>query len=214
MQWLRTAEFVQGCSRLAHFPDAAQTVEIAVAGRSNAGKSSLLNRLCDNRRLARVSKAPGRTQEINLFRLPPHKLLSNSVKPPQMLLADLPGYGYAKVSRSLALGKLLTAYLTAPRRLCGLVLVTDIRRDLSEDDCNVLELCAQRDTPLLLLRGKADKASQSERAKAKAAPNAKQPLASELASESVLTCSARTGAGMEQIAAWIAARMREAVSDN
>ena len=129
--------------------------EVAFAGRSNAGKSSAINTLANQRRLAFTSKTPGRTQQINYFGLGDQKYL-----------VDLPGYGYAKVQKTeqqrwrIFLG----AYLETREPLAGLILIMDARRPLTELDRQMLEWFAPRGRPIHALLTKADKLGRSEQA--------------------------------------------------
>lgn len=127
-------------------PDAG--VEVAFAGRSNAGKSSALNCLADQRALARTSKTPGRTQLINFFSIDDDRRL-----------VDLPGYGYAKVSLEIKRRwqQEMAAYLERRGSLAGLVLLMDVRHPLTDYDREMLGWCAQRDLPVHVLLTKADK---------------------------------------------------------
>ena len=122
--------------------------EVAFAGRSNAGKSSAINALCYQRRLARTSKTPGRTQQLIFFELDESRRL-----------VDLPGYGYAKVSESVKRRwqGLMASYLERRRSLAGLVLVMDIRHPLKEFDLQMLEWSRRGDLTMLLLMTKCDK---------------------------------------------------------
>ncbi len=122
--------------------------EVAFAGRSNCGKSSAINALCQQRRLARTSKTPGRTQTINFFGI------SENTR-----LVDLPGYGYAKVgaSQRRRWQGLIETYLTARRSLQGLVLVMDIRHPLTDYDRQMLDWCGHRRLAVHILLTKADK---------------------------------------------------------
>jgi len=122
--------------------------EVAFAGRSNSGKSSTLNRLCQQKSLARTSKTPGRTQLINFFSLPEGKFL-----------VDLPGYGYAKVPEKIKLEwqKFIESYLTQRFTLCGLVIVMDIRRPMLEHDLNMLNWAESRNLPTHVVLNKSDK---------------------------------------------------------
>ena len=126
--------------------------QIAVAGRSNVGKSSLLNQVVGQKRLAKVSATPGRTRSVNFF-------LVND----RYYLVDLPGYGYAKINKALRtqLSDLIREYLTADGALAGLVLLLDCRRDLSDQDRQILEWLARRELPVLVALTKADKISRS-----------------------------------------------------
>jgi GTP-binding protein len=149
---IQQAAFAGSVARMAQLP-ADEGIEIAFAGRSNAGKSSALNALTGQRGLARTSKTPGRTQLINLFDIGPGQRL-----------VDLPGYGYARVDRETRdrWTELLTTYLARRRALRGLVLVVDIRRGLSELDWRLLELVVPRGVEPHLLLTKADKLGRGQ----------------------------------------------------
>ena len=123
-----------------------------MVGRSNAGKSSVLNQITQNKGLARVSKTPGRTQLVNIFVLDETRRL-----------VDLPGYGYAKVplAAKVQWQKLVNAYISKRECLKGLVLVMDIRHPLKESDIHLLEYCDDRGLPVHILLNKADKLSKS-----------------------------------------------------
>jgi GTP-binding protein len=122
--------------------------EIAFAGRSNAGKSSAINCLTQNRSMARTSKTPGRTQLINHFEIEPGKRL-----------VDLPGYGYAKVPKAVKAkwDRHLAEYLQMRQSLVGLILLMDIRHPLQEFDQQMLNWAAQAVLPVHILLTKADK---------------------------------------------------------
>ena len=123
-------------------------IEVAFAGRSNAGKSSALNVLTEQKSLARISKAPGRTREINFF----------SVRE-DIRLVDLPGYGYAKVSKSMQgeWQRNIARYLETRRSLCGVVLLMDVRHPLKEFDQQILRWCYSAELQTHVLLTKADK---------------------------------------------------------
>ena len=142
--------FLLGAHDLKQLP-ADTGVEVAFAGRSNAGKSSAINCITGRKALARISKTPGRTREINLFETGPDSRL-----------VDLPGYGYAKVSDQIRRHwqHTLSAYLHRRQCLRGLVLVMDVRHPLTEYDWAMLEWCAEVQMPLLALLTKADKISR------------------------------------------------------
>lgn len=127
--------------------------EIAFAGRSNAGKSSAINRLCQQKALARTSKTPGRTQLINLF------TVSGLNK-----LADLPGYGYAKASQSKQRQwlELLEYYFTNRQALKGTIIVMDIRHPLRDSDQKMIEWCQHYQCPVHILLNKSDKLSRNQ----------------------------------------------------
>ncbi len=122
--------------------------EVAFAGRSNAGKSSSLNRLCQQKSLARVSKTPGRTQLINFFSLPNGRYL-----------VDLPGYGYAKVPEKVKKiwQTFIESYLNTRFTLRGLVLIMDIRHPMSDYDKTMLSWTQERNLPVHILLNKSDK---------------------------------------------------------
>ena len=142
-----TAIFTQSSPTLAQCP-ADSGVEVAFAGRSNAGKSSALNALTDNHKLARTSKTPGRTQLINFFRLSD-----------QQRLVDLPGYGFAKVPKAMKerWDRNLAEYLQGRNSLQGLILLMDIRHPLQPYDLQMLQWAADTKMPVHLLLTKADK---------------------------------------------------------
>jgi len=128
-------------------------IEVAFAGRSNAGKSSAINTLTNNNKLARVSKTPGRTQLINFFELSATQRL-----------VDLPGYGYAKVSREQKelWQRHLSEYLRERRCLKGLILLMDIRHPLQEFDTTMLNWATESSMPVHILLTKADKLSRGQ----------------------------------------------------
>jgi GTP-binding protein len=143
------AKFLLSVANLHQLPP-DQGVEVAIVGRSNAGKSSVLNQLTQNKSLARVSKTPGRTQHINLFGLDDNRRI-----------ADLPGYGYAKVPPAMKLKwqALLDEYLRTRECLKGLILVMDIRHPLREFDKQLLLWCSACNLPVHILLNKCDKLS-------------------------------------------------------
>lgn len=122
--------------------------EAAFAGRSNAGKSSALNRICHQKSLARTSKTPGRTQQINFFTVSDDRYL-----------VDLPGYGYAKVAKSQQQqwGPMLRQYLLGRSALAGLILLMDIRHPMTPLDDQLLNHCREGGVPIHILLTKADK---------------------------------------------------------
>ena len=160
LAWTHTARFLTTASQLVHLP-ATELPEIAFVGRSNAGKSTAINTLAQQKRLAFASKTPGRTQHINLFELGP-KGAANA------LWADLPGYGYAAVARDAKLRwqKVMADYLETRRSLSGVVLMVDSRLGLTELDQQLLEFVARRvhtgEIRLLVLLTKADKLNRRE----------------------------------------------------
>jgi len=164
--------------------------EVAFAGRSNAGKSSALNALCQQNALARVSKTPGRTQQLVYFELPQHE---------GRYLVDLPGYGYAKVPQDLRAHwqGFLDTYFRKRAALRGLVVVMDIRHPLKDYDRHMLGYTVERGLPAHVLLTKADKLSRS------ATANAVQAVKRDLAKShgeavSVQAFSGESKLGVEQ----------------
>jgi GTP-binding protein len=146
---LRRAEFLLSAHRLDQCPEDSG-VEVAFVGRSNAGKSSVINALTGRRNLARTSKTPGRTQQINFFSLDG-----------QRRLVDLPGYGFARVPPAMKTHwfETINAYLAGRRSLAGLILIMDVRREPGEEDVRILEWCRAAGLPVHILLNKADKLS-------------------------------------------------------
>jgi GTP-binding protein len=149
----RRAEFIAGAARPAHLP-APRLPEVAFAGRSNVGKSSLLNRLVGRRGLARVSKTPGRTQQINFFAIDD-----------RLLLADLPGYGFARVPLSVKAEwrGLVEAYLVDRRTLRGVVVLVDVRRGVEPDDLDLLTFLEAHGIVARVVATKVDKLGRGAR---------------------------------------------------
>lgn len=143
----RQARFLTSANAPGQLPP-DEGVEVAFAGRSNAGKSSALNAIADQKGLARTSKTPGRTQLINLFELDPERRL-----------VDLPGYGYAKVPEAVKRHwqQFLERYLRERQCLAGLILLVDVRHPLKEFDRQMLEWCRAAEMPAHVLLTKADK---------------------------------------------------------
>jgi GTP-binding protein len=143
----RAATFLQSASKIENAP-ADSGSEVAFAGRSNAGKSSAINTLTDNTKLARTSRTPGRTQLINFFSLSENQRL-----------VDLPGYGYAKVPLKMKKewNKQLERYLQQRQSLRGLIMLMDIRHPLTEQDSLMLGWAVTAHMPVHILLTKADK---------------------------------------------------------
>jgi len=147
--YFRQAEYLCAAHHLSQSPE-DQGREVAFAGRSNAGKSSAINVITDQNRLARTSKTPGRTRQIVYFTLDEtHRLV------------DLPGYGYAKVSKEIKdhWDSVLEQYLQTRRSLVGLILLMDIRHPFKDYDRMVLHWCQEAQMPVHILLTKADKFS-------------------------------------------------------
>ncbi|MDA8124837.1 MAG: ribosome biogenesis GTP-binding protein YihA/YsxC [Deltaproteobacteria bacterium] len=147
-----SAEFVLSAKEPAHYPKTALP-EIAFAGRSNVGKSSLINTLLNRRGLARTSNTPGRTQEINFFRI-------ND----RIGFVDLPGYGYAKVPEQVRKhwGPMIETYLQGRQTLRLVVLILDVRRDPSPEDLQMIDWLRYYRLRTLIVLTKIDKVSKNQ----------------------------------------------------
>ena len=143
----RCAEFLLSVNKWSQLPH-DEAIEVAFAGRSNAGKSSAINTITDIKSLCRTSKTPGRTQMINYFSIDPSRHL-----------VDLPGYGYAKVPLKVKQHwqNLLERYLLDRSSLRGVMIIMDVRRPLTEYDCLMLQWCQKADMSAHILLTKADK---------------------------------------------------------
>ena len=197
------AEFVIGAARASQLPPAG-VPEIAFAGRSNAGKSSAINALANRTRLAFASRTPGRTQQINIF-----ALRSGA------LVADLPGYGYAAVAKSVKREwqDFLWQYLTTRPTLAALVMVVDARHGLKELDLGVLAAFVPSGRPVLILATKSDKLGTSAQRVAAATIAAQLERAFPLGAHNVMVSlfSATTLQGVPEaeaiIDAWMPTRV-------
>jgi GTP-binding protein len=183
---IRNVEFIGGMAEKHGWRPESDLPEVAFAGRSNVGKSSLLNALVRRKSFARVSRTPGRTREINFFRV------NNG-----FVLVDLPGYGYARISKEqkAAWKPLMESYLRRTSQLRGIVLLLDIRREPSEDDREMLDFLAEMEIPTLIALTKTDKLGKSA-ARQRAADIARD-LA--LESEQVIPFSAHSGEGRAEL---------------
>lgn len=177
-------------------PASAASPEIAFAGRSNAGKSSAINRITDHRGLARVSKAPGRTRLINFFAID----TAAGIR-----LVDLPGYGYARVARSVRAewDEMVGNYLQDRQALRGVVLIMDCRHPLTDYDQALLTFCAENTLPVHVLLSKSDKLGKNERLATLRQVRAQ--LAKLSAGASAQLFSALSGEGIEEAQATVAA---------
>ncbi len=153
---LQSARFFTTAAELRQLPDSAWP-EVAFVGRSNAGKSSAINVLCGQRRLAFSSKTPGRTQHINLFAVGTGDVIRG-------MLADLPGYGYASVplATKQRWERFIAQYLAERRQLVGLILIADSRQGLTPLDWTLLRYFAPAGLPVHVLLTKADKLSRNQ----------------------------------------------------
>ena len=184
---IRSAQFFKSVFSLTELPK-DNFPHIVFAGKSNVGKSSLINVLCNQKKLAQISKTPGKTKALNFF------LVNNNI-----YFVDLPGYGYAKVSQGLRQmwSNLIEDYLRSCQKLRGVIFILDLRHPPSEADLQLKLFLEHCNLNYLLVLTKADKLSLSERAQ-------NLNLAEEaLQSENFITFSAVTKEGKNKILGWI-----------
>lgn len=187
---IRSLEFLGGMASVDGWRPDSVLPEVAFAGRSNVGKSSLLNRLVHRKKFARVSNAPGRTREINFFKV-------NDA----FVLVDLPGYGYARVSKDQRAEwrPLIESYLRRSSQLRGIVHLLDVRHDPTTDDKLMLDFLSEIGVPTIVVLTKIDKLTSAERRKQLAG----LPLRLGLDVEQVIPFSAATGEGRDDLGAAI-----------
>jgi GTP-binding protein len=170
--------------------------EVAFAGRSNVGKSSLLNKLVRRKAFARVSNTPGRTREINFFKV-------NE----QFVLADLPGYGYARIAKTRKAEwlPLIEGYLRASTELRGVVQLLDVRHPPSDDDLQMLDFLAEIEAPTIVVLTKIDKL------RAREVPERTNAIAKSLGldPEQIIAFSAETGRGRDELAEAVVSLMQQ-----
>ena len=181
-----SAEFIKSAAIPSHFTP-EDLPEVAFVGRSNSGKSTLINTLTGQKKLAKASNSPGRTQLIQFF------LINGALS-----FADLPGYGYAKVPESVRSSwrPMIETYLRVRTNLRLVVLVADIRRDITADELLLIDWLAQYDRPVFMALSKADKLSANEQA---ARLKQVRKSLSLFPAERIFPYSAKTGKGKEQI---------------
>ena len=186
----QNAEFIASYGTFSQIPP-CDSVEIAFAGRSNVGKSTLINKIFQRKSLARVSAVPGKTATINFYRLRP------------LTIVDLPGYGYAKVSEQekAQWGKLIERYLHGSKQLRDLrliLLLIDMRHAPSKDDIQMIDFLVESELPFLIVLTKADKLNKTERAKRMQAFETEIPYFSQI---HVIPFSAITREGVSEVQA-------------
>jgi len=187
--------FLQSVYSLKNLPDTLYP-EIAFAGRSNVGKSSLINRLVNRRNLVKTSSKPGKTQSLNFF-----------VVDDKLYFVDLPGYGFAQVPRSMRSSwqQLITAYLENRQSLACVVVIIDIRHELKEYDRNLVEWLRFNNIEFLLVYTKADKLSGNKQQQHAAALDAGLTVSP----QQRIIFSAKTGKGCEQVKSVLASYMEK-----
>ena len=204
MSILRQARFLTTVADLRQLPLDA-LAEVAFVGRSNAGKSSAINTLCDHTRLAYVSKTPGRTQHLNFF----------TVRPGEYLV-DLPGYGFAKAPEDVrkSWNGLISPYLAKRPQLRGLVVIMDARHPLTELDWQMIDWFLPTGTPVHILLSKADKMTRQEQAKTLKAVQASVAKAGAQISVQLFSSLKKTGVDEARavILGWLAGPQGDAES--
>lgn len=190
---IRDARIVATAVGAAGLPDEGLP-EIAFLGRSNAGKSSLLNALVGRRELARISSTPGKTRALHFYRV---EGLDADDRVRTLLFVDLPGYGFARVAKSERAGwqRLVEGYLDGRRPLRAAVLIQDLRRECSDDERDLVAWLAARGVPVLVALTKADKLGRAARATRVRALGA----AYGLPAGRVVATSARTRLGVDAL---------------
>ncbi len=165
---------------------------VAIAGRSNVGKSTLINTITEGRKIAKVSGTPGKTQALNFF-----------LADDRFYLVDLPGYGYAKVPPKVkeSWATLVEGYLTESGGLRGLVLLVDCRRELQPDDVTLLEWIVDRELPFLIVMTKADKLNRGKLMQAVGAMRKK--IFGDEKIGNLIPFSAKTNMGKNEVLQWI-----------
>ena len=181
--------FDKSCPTEQFFPD-DEGVELAICGRSNSGKSSVLNMLANQKKLAKTSNTPGRTQSINFF-----YVNEDSSKK----LVDLPGYGYAKASKKMQKewGQQITKYMASRKSLRGIILIMDVRHPLQESDLNFIAWCEQYNLPMQILLNKSDKLSKNKASQE--LMKCVEKTAHNLLLDSPMLLSAKTASGAEEL---------------
>ena len=161
-------------------------LEIAFAGRSNVGKSSMINKIFNRKNLARVSSMPGKTATINFFRLE------------NIRFVDLPGYGYAKVSKSekLRWAELMEGYFNSDRDIALVVQLVDFRHPPTKDDLSMIDFLIEMEFPFIVVLTKADKLSSKQRAERLESLKSEIPCFEDI---TVVEFSSETGEGVEAI---------------
>jgi len=184
---IRSLEFIGGMASADGWRPPSELPEIAFAGRSNVGKSSLLNRLVHRKKFARVSNTPGRTREVNFFKV-------NG----SFVLVDLPGYGYARISkeRRAEWRPLIESYLRSTDQLHGVVQLLDSRHDPTADDLHMLDYLGEIGVPTIIVLTKIDKLAVRERSRRRA--DIARAIGAE--DDQIVEFSATTGEGRNELA--------------
>lgn len=188
---IKNAEFIISAVSPKQYPD-DHLPQIALAGRSNVGKSSLINKFINRKNLARTSSKPGKTQTLNFYRI------NND----QFYFVDLPGYGFARVSQSVKTewGKFIDRYLSGCREVRGVIQIVDIRHAPSKDDVSMYEWLMSKNLPTLVVATKADKISKGQWLKQL---KLLKTTMNTVPGQEILIFSAETGQGLAELNQWV-----------
>lgn len=188
---IKNAEFIISAVSPKQYPS-DNLPQIALAGRSNVGKSSLINKFINRKNLARTSSKPGKTQTLNFYRI------NND----QFYFVDLPGYGFAQVSQSVKAewGKFIDRYLSSCAEVQGVIQIVDIRHAPSKDDVNMYEWLISKGLPTLVVATKADKVSKGQWQKQL---KLIKTTMNTLPNQEIIVFSAENGQGLQELQNWV-----------
>ncbi len=187
---IKQAEYTVSAVKSSQYPQEGEK-EIALVGRSNVGKSSLINKIINRRGLARTSSQPGKTRTLNFYHI-------NDA----WYFVDLPGYGYAKVSKSMqeSWAKFINDYLAKREELVGIIMIIDIRHPPTKDDMTMYNWVKQSGLPYLLVATKADKIARGKWLKNRKIIQEKLAMDQDA---SLVCFSATSGQGVEEVKSWL-----------
>ena len=182
---IKKSDFVKSATNPSHFPDDIYS-EFCFAGKSNAGKSSMLNKICNRKKLAITSKTPGRTQLINFF------IINEDIS-----FVDIPGYGFANAPKSIKMSweSMILNYLENRKNISAIFIAVDIRRGIGDLDKAMIELCQNYNIKIYIIMTKSDKVSKSEKFIMK--KKAQKEICNYNNIENVITFSAKDGEGVK-----------------
>jgi len=185
--YIKNSDFVKSGTKPSHFPDDIY-IEFFFAGKSNAGKSSMLNKICNRKNLAITSKTPGRTQLLNFF------LINKNIS-----FVDIPGYGYANTPKKIVSSweKMVLDYLSNRKNIAGMFLAVDIRRGLCTLDIAMINLCLGFSIKTNIIITKSDKVSKNEKIKMK--KNIEDELSSYKNVSNIYSFSSKDGDGVSDV---------------
>ena len=182
---IKKSDFVKSATKPSQYPDDIY-LEFCFAGKSNAGKSSMLNKICNRKKLAITSKTPGRTQLINFF------IINENIS-----FVDIPGYGFANAPKNIKMSweSMVLNYLENRKNIAAIFVAVDIRRGIGDLDKAMIELCQNYNIKIYIIMTKSDKVSKSEKFIMK--KNAQKEICNYNNIENVITFSAKDGEGVK-----------------